>query len=83
MFLDETPCRQMLPSWFTLETIHLLKNLETQIKLLNTRPTAYPKQKVRMLNAFVDSSEHDLIDYQTKLAETRVSFVVQTFQADK
>ena len=67
-----TTHRQTLPSWFTPESSHLLKKLETQRKLLKMKPTAYRKQKIKTLETeFWKSSEQDRIDYQTKIAETR------------
>ena len=47
--LRRTTHRQTLPSWFTPETSHRLKKLETQRKLLKLKPTAYRKQKVKTL----------------------------------
>ena len=67
-----TTHRQTFPSWFTPETSHLLKKLETQRKLLKLKPTAYRKQKMKTLETeFWKSSEQDRIDYQTKIAEAR------------
>ena len=67
-----TTHRQTLPSWFTPQTSHLLKKLETQRKLLKLKPTAYRNQKIKTLETeFWKSSEQDRIDYQTKIAETR------------
>ena len=44
-----TTHRQTLPSWVTPENSHLLKKLDTQRKLLKLKPTAYRKQKVKIL----------------------------------
>ena len=67
-----TTHRQTLPRWFTPETSHLLKKLETHKKLLKLKPTAYRKQKMKILETeFWKSSEQDRIDYQTKIPETR------------
>ena len=59
-----TTHRQTLPIWFTPDTSHLLKKLETQRKLPKLKPTAYRKQKIKTLEtAFWKSSEQDRIDY--------------------
>ena len=71
-FPRQTAHRQTLPSWYTRETSHLLKKLDTQRKLLKAKPTAYRKQKVKKLETeFLEASEQDRIYYQTKISETR------------
>ena len=67
-----TSHRQTLPPWIQPSTSHELKKLETQKRLLSTRPTSYRKSYVCQLeNMVTELCEQDRIDYQNKLLGSR------------
>ena len=67
-----TSHRQTLPRWIQPSTSHELKKLETQKRLLSTRPTSYRKSYVCQLeNMVTELCEQDRIDYQNNLLGSR------------
>ena len=64
--------KQHLPPWIAPNTSNLMKNLNTQRKLVANKPTSYRKKIVRKLQNFVtEAAEIDRCNYQEKIINTR------------
>ena len=59
--------RQSLPLWYTSDTSNLLKRVETQRQLHQSKPTSYRKQKLSELEKLLlEEAERDKSEYQFK-----------------
>ena len=68
----KTRHRQSLPPWITPSTSNLMKNLNTQPKLVTNKPTSYRKNIVRKFqNVVTEAEEIDRCNCQEKIMSTR------------
>ena len=69
--------RPSLPAWITSGSSNLMKNLNTQRKLVANKPTSYRKNIVRKIQNFVtEAAEIDCCNYQEKIMSTRHTSVI-------
>ena len=64
--------RQSLPVWCTSDTSNMLKRVETQKRLYQSKPTSYRKQKLsEMEKLLLEEAERNKSEYQYKLFSSR------------
>ena len=75
--------RHSLPVWYTSNTSNLLKRVETQRRLYQSKPTSYRKQNLsEMEKLLLEGAERDKSEYQYTLFLSRKSnFLVKHFKS--
>ena len=84
MFLPRrTRHRQSLPVWYTSDTANLLKRVETQRRLYQSKPTSYRKQKLsEMEKLLLEEAERNKSEYQYKVfSSRRTNFLFKHFKS--
>ena len=74
---------QSLPVWYTSDTSNLLKRVETQRRLYQSKPTSYRKQELsEREKLLLEVAERDKSEYQYKLFSSRkTNFVLKHFKS--
>ena len=75
--------RQSPPVWCTSDTSHLLKRVETQRRLYQSKLTSYRKQELsEMEKLLLEEAERDKSQYQYKLFSSRkTTFIFKHFKS--
>ena len=77
--------RQSLQVWYTSDTSNLLKRVQTQRRLYQSKPTSYRKQKLsEMEKLLLEEAERDKSEYQYELFSSRkTNFFFKHFKSMK